>query len=147
MLRAQPTTTPCTCPSLPTWRERRPCYARHAPRVPLSASFTGAGDTAPCDTRHEIEPARYWAASLQLAHFKRLPRPTASAPERRHKPLRFSWWSVSASLPRPQENTPSLFQHFTQRKPDTLPAAEIVSEAYKMRPVLLAHPAQRVFAF
>lgn len=49
--------------------------------------------------------------------------------------------SVSASLPL----TALLCHHFPKRETDALPAAEIVSETYKMRAVLLAHPAQRVF--
>ena len=49
--------------------------------------------------------------------------------------------SVGASLPL----AALLCHHFRKRETDALPAAEIVSKTYKMRPVLLAHPAQRVF--
>ena len=38
-----------------------------------------------------------------------------------------------------------LLEHFIQSEANAIPTAEIVSEAYKMRSVLLAHPAQGVF--
>lgn len=65
----------------------RPRYGKEHAREQQPARGCGAGDTAPCDTRPEIEPARYWSASLLCALFERLPRSTASAPS--SHPTRF----------------------------------------------------------